>query len=162
MPEDLPDDELDESPDDSNVVRQLRRQAKEANARAKQLEEQAQRGMVAERKLKFLEAGVPMTNPLAEYFVKGYDGDIEIEAIQKAAQAAGLLAAVPDPNAPDLAAVDRITNASQGAVVMPPPGDKPDLNAIVNQATAGVYDPMQREKIAIQAMRDAGIQFDDR
>jgi peptidoglycan hydrolase-like protein with peptidoglycan-binding domain len=162
MPEDLHDDDLEEQPDDSNVVKQLRRQARESRDRAKQFEEQAAAGQKAVRELEFAKAGIPLNDPKFSYFIKGYDGEVTAAAIQAEAQSAGLLAAVPDPNAADLAAVDRISNASQGAVVQPPPDPKLDLNALVKQATAGVHDPIAQQNIAIEAMRAAGVQFDDR
>ena len=38
-----------------------------------------------------LKAGVPMDNPMAKYFVKGYDGEVSAEAIRLAAEEANLI-----------------------------------------------------------------------
>lgn len=76
----------------------------------------------ANRRAAFLEAGVDMSNPLSKYFVNGYDGDVEAEAIKKAATEAGLIAKVeatpPEPPKPPVteeAAAFAVINAAAGA-----------------------------------------------
>ena len=45
----------------------------------------------AKRELAFVKAGVPLDNPVAKYFIKGYDGEITPEAIRAAAEEANLI-----------------------------------------------------------------------
>lgn len=45
----------------------------------------------AKRELAFVKAGVPLDNPVAKYFIKGYDGEITPEAIRAAAEEANLV-----------------------------------------------------------------------
>lgn len=45
----------------------------------------------AKRELAFVKAGVPFDNPVAKYFIKGYDGEITPDAIRAAAEEANLI-----------------------------------------------------------------------
>ena len=45
----------------------------------------------AKRELAFVKAGEPLDNPVAKYFIKGYDGEITPEAIRAAAEEANLV-----------------------------------------------------------------------
>ena len=45
----------------------------------------------AKRELAFVKAGVPLDNPVAKYFIKGYDGEITPDAIRAAAEEANLI-----------------------------------------------------------------------
>lgn len=67
-------------------------------SRMKQLEKELQESKQAlaeaealKREVAFMKAGVPMDNPMAKYFVKGYDGEISAEAIRLAAEEANLI-----------------------------------------------------------------------
>lgn len=95
--------------------------AKELRKQNKELErshaEQAAKAEAAERKLAFAEAGVPLGDPRAKYFVKGYEGDADADAIRAEwVQFSGTSAqaAAPDHSA-DIAAAQRIADASNGA-----------------------------------------------
>lgn len=68
-------------------------------ARMKQLEKQlkdAERRLAEsadlQKKVAFMEAGIPFDSPMAKYFVKGYDGELTVEAIRLAAEEAQLIA----------------------------------------------------------------------
>jgi hypothetical protein len=80
-------------------VRDLEGRLTKAQQAAQELEARA---TAAERKLAFVEAGVPLTtadgkpNPIANYFVNGYQGDVTPEAIRAEATSLGLL----QPQAP--------------------------------------------------------------
>ena len=67
----------------------------------------------------FLKAGINADDPRMSYFVKGYDGDLDPQAIQKAALDAGFIQPATKQQA-DLkqtaAAQKRVSNASAGAV----------------------------------------------
>lgn len=89
------DDNTQDPPNgDSKLLRQLRKQVAELTKKASENEARATK---AERQSAFLEAGVDMANKAAPYFVKGYDGEITVEAIKTAAEEAGLLVKVAEP-----------------------------------------------------------------
>jgi hypothetical protein len=63
-------------------VRSHLKKLEQENKELRQLKADAE---AAKRKLAFVEAGVDLSSPVAEYFVKGYDGEISAEAIKSAA-----------------------------------------------------------------------------
>lgn len=73
-------------------IRTLEQQAR----RAKDFETRA---TTAERRLAFVEAGVPTDKPIAQYFIRGYDGEVTAEAIKKAAIEAGIISETKAPDA---------------------------------------------------------------
>jgi hypothetical protein len=84
MSDNYTDDDFDLDDEDSNSIQALRRAA---NA-AKKLKAENTR---MRRELAFAKAGIPLTDPKMNYFVKGYEGDLESEAIREAAVEAGFL-----------------------------------------------------------------------
>lgn len=84
MSDNYTDDDFDLEDDDSNSIQSLRRAA---NAAKKLKAENAR----MKRELAFAKAGIPLTDPKMNYFVKGYEGDLEPEAIREAATEAGFL-----------------------------------------------------------------------
>jgi ribosomal protein L12E/L44/L45/RPP1/RPP2 len=84
---DFEDDSVDEAPKDP-VRARMRLLEKEAAELKKQLAEAES----VKREMAFIKAGVPMDNPVAKYFVKGYDGEVTPEAIRQAAEEANLIA----------------------------------------------------------------------
>ena len=81
------DEGVDEAPKD-HVRARMRLLEKEAAELKKQLAE----AETVKREMAFIKAGVPMDNPVAKYFVKGYDGEVSPEAIRQAAEEANLIA----------------------------------------------------------------------
>jgi len=81
------DEGVDEAPKDP-VRARMRLLEKEAAELKKQLAE----AETVKREMAFIKAGVPMDNPVAKYFVKGYDGEVSPEAIRQAAEEANLIA----------------------------------------------------------------------
>lgn len=75
----------------------LRRKMEKAIADAKAATAKASS---LERELAFLKAGVDPEKPGSKYFIKGYDGEIEVEKIREAAQEAGFLVEAKAPEAP--------------------------------------------------------------
>ena len=71
------------------------------------------------RELAFAKAGLPMNDPKMNYFIKGYDGDLDADAIREAALDAGFLSSQSQDQAPEhaaaLAAQGRVMSASAGA-----------------------------------------------
>lgn len=109
--EDNEDSQSDVSVDDERGnpnMRMLRKKAKDYD------------GVVGERdqfkrELEFFKAGIPDT-PATRYFRKGYDGDLDVAAIRKAAAEAGFIEVEEDAQELDdeLDALDRVTAASSG------------------------------------------------
>lgn len=87
----ITDDYDDEAGDQAKdpVRSRMKKLERDLQERDKQLVE----GQAAQRELAFLKAGVPADDPMTKYFVKGYDGEINSDAIRAAAQEAGLIAA---------------------------------------------------------------------
>lgn len=106
--EDIDLDETDES-----SIKSLRKAA----SRAKKLEQELSQ---MQRELAFFKAGIPQDDPKMRYFVKGYEGDLEADAIRAAAMQAGFLQAQQNPEQAQvqetIAAESRVMAASAGAV----------------------------------------------
>jgi hypothetical protein len=107
----------------------------------------------AQKELAFMRAGIDSaTNPMADYFVKGYDGEMTAEAIKAKAIEVGLLAP-PAPPAADplkqesLAAGERIATGAQGGGSVTPTG----IAALDEAYVQGGTDAM------IQVAREMGI-----
>jgi hypothetical protein len=116
-------------------------------------EKSDERAKTAEKDLAFMRAGIDTsTNPMAGYFVKGYDGEITPEAIKAKAIEVGLLQAPPPPE-PDpvkqanLAAGERIATTAQGGGSITPAGTAALDEAFVQGGTEAM----------IQAAREMGI-----
>ena len=114
------DDDFDSEDEDSSPA-SLRRAANQAKKLRREVD-----GL--RRELAFAKAGLPMNDPKMSYFIKGYDGDLDAEAIKEAAEAAGFLelqqSQAAQEKAPEpqqiaqqaLAGQDRVIAAAAGAV----------------------------------------------
>ena len=114
------DDDFDSEDEDSSPA-SLRRAANQAKKLRREVDS-------LRRELAFAKAGLPMNDPKMAYFIKGYDGDLDAEAIKEAAESAGFLqvqqAEAPQEKAPEpqqvaqqaLAGQDRVIAAAAGAV----------------------------------------------
>ena len=76
-----------------------RRELEARAARADELEAQVQQ---MQRKEVFRDAGLAPSNKMTEYFMKGYEGDLSVEAIKAEAQSAGLSNVVSQVNTANL------------------------------------------------------------
>jgi len=76
-----------------------RRELEARAARADELEAQVQQ---MQRKEVFRDAGLDPSNKMTEYFMKGYEGELNVEAIQAEAQSAGLSNTVSQVNTANL------------------------------------------------------------
>lgn len=103
---------VDEYEDSSDGLKDLRKAA----ARAKKLEQELAQ---MQREMAFYKAGLPQDDPKMKYFIKGYEGELDAEAIRTAAAEAGFLQ-VQQQQAPqeNLAAQAemRVMAASAGAI----------------------------------------------
>lgn len=73
----------------------LRSVVRDLEAKNKALAEQLSTSAAAARELAFMKAGINPDDPKAKYFVKAYDGELEIDKIKSEATEAGLLAPQP-------------------------------------------------------------------
>lgn len=110
------DDDFDLESEDSTDIRSLRRAANSAKRLKAELTQ-------LKREVAFARAGIPLDDPRMNYFVKGYDGELEPESIREAATTAGFLTVVQPTEAADTAqtqaaavAEQRVMAASAGAV----------------------------------------------
>lgn len=152
---DLDDDTTTDEPQTGrNPLRaQMRKQEKEL----KELREQLAAGQQASRELAFVKAGVDTTKPGAKYFVKGYEGELTVDAIKAAAVEEGFLQAetedvVTDDEKHALSEIERASNGGRA------PGRSEDLGAQM-RALAGRKDlSLSQQKAELDALiAQAGI-----
>ena len=99
-----------------NWRRDLENRLKDAEARATAAEKRASS---YERQDTFRSAGIDLSDPRAKYFVKGYEGELDVEAIRMEAEAAGFIGADAPPinsavSDDTLVAEQRIQAAGEG------------------------------------------------
>jgi hypothetical protein len=109
-----------ESSNGGNPVRQRMKQLeKDLREAQKQLAASAE----VQKKLAFVEAGIPLDSPMSKYFIKGYDGELTPEAIREAAQEAQLIAPTQQVADTDKQAWRETNKIAAGSEVSPaPPG----------------------------------------
>lgn len=110
---------------------------KRANLKA--LEEKARVGETSRRELAFYRAGINMSDPKLTYFVKGYDGELDPDAIRAAAQDAGFIERPALSEAEQQAqasaqAADRVASAATNTA--PPPASQADRQREYAEALA--------------------------
>ena len=111
MPDDFDDEELDDEVDDQTPS-PVRAQQRELQKKNKQLQRELDQAKAAQRENAFLKAGIDPSDPKAKYFVLGYDGPLEVDAIKAEAVEAGILTSTADPA---IAEAQRAANVSVGA-----------------------------------------------
>lgn len=115
---------------------------RDLEAKAKRTDELEARLAQAEKDAAFTQALGPNTDPRLDYFRRGYQGEVNPEAIRQAATEAGFLAAESQPSTPqpsavpatsaaELAAHARMAAASDGATAA---GSSTDLLTAINSA----------------------------
>jgi hypothetical protein len=146
--DDYSDDDFTEqdSTSGSNPVRQRMKQLeKELREAKKQLADTAD----VQKKLAFVEAGIPLDSPMAKYFIKGYDGELSAEAIRQAAEEAQLIAPTPQVADTDKQAWRETNRIAAGSEVSPaPPGWIQRINAANSeQEIMGIFAEAQAQGI---------------
>lgn len=102
------DEQPDQQPKDP-----VRAHLRKLEAENKALREQAAAAAQAQRELTFVKAGINPDDPKARYFVKGYDGELSVEAIRQAAEEASLITpSVPKVSDGEKQAFNRISRAA--------------------------------------------------
>jgi hypothetical protein len=138
-----------------------RKQLDALERRAKAGDAAVEKAQAAERRAAFLEAGVDMSNPGSAYFVKGYDGEVDVDAIRKAAEEAGFLAKAPQQEAkpPDNGAQPAAGEAAESYLSEQDVDDIARLTRLTavqsSPDTSGVNHAAEMEKVA-QAAAKAG------
>lgn len=94
---------------------------KNLRAKARKADQYEKENSSLKRELAFVKAGIQTDDPKMTYFIKGYDGDLEPDAVRQAAIEAGFIAAPED--APDPAVV--AAQAGQAAVQAASSGTEP-------------------------------------
>ena len=110
--EDFNEDDYDQPASETNPVRA---RMKQLEKEAKELRKQVAEFAVTQRELAFAKAGIDPASPQAKYFVKGYDGDLNPEAIRAAAEEAQLITPQPVQADPDKAAWQQTNRIAAGA-----------------------------------------------
>jgi ribosomal protein L12E/L44/L45/RPP1/RPP2 len=125
---DFEDETGDETPKDP-VRARMRQLEKELKANQQALTE----AEALKREYAFVKAGIPMDDPMAKYFVKGYEGEITPEAIRTAAEEARLIQAAADNAATksEADAWNRLSRAQRAGETSEP---VVDWNSKLNQA----------------------------
>ena len=125
---DFEDETGDETPKDP-VRARMRQLEKELKANQQALTE----AEALKREYAFVKAGIPMDDPMAKYFVKGYEGEITPEAIRTAAEEARLIQAAADNAATksEADAWNRLSRAQRAGETSEP---VVDWNTKLNQA----------------------------
>lgn len=111
--QDFFEEDVQEDQQPKDPVRAQLRKVEAENKRLRQIEAEA---LEAKRELAFVKAGVDLSSPMAKYFVKGYDGDLDVQAIQQAAAEANLTKPMAQQEAPtqqEQQAWGRISNAAK-------------------------------------------------
>lgn len=124
------------------VVTVPRSQIKVLEKQAKERSEAVARAERAERQLAFAQAGIPLNDKKFTYFLKGYDGDTDADAIREAAVEAGLLEGEAEQASPEQRqeqqAHQRMDAATRGQAV-----DELDVDA----AMAGAFEQGGSEQL---------------
>lgn len=113
----MSDNYIEETQVEDNEQDSLKNLRAAAN-RAKKLEAELNQ---MKRQMAFAQAGISSDDPKMQYFIKGYEGELEPEAIRTAATEAGFLnveqpaQSAPQEN-PVAAAEQRVAAASAGAI----------------------------------------------
>lgn len=149
QPDDAPDsDQDDDDNDEKDNLRALRQKARQAD-------ELAARLAAMERNEAFRSAGLDPNDPKAKYFVKGYDGEVNVDAIRTAATEAGFLGPAQNPNQPPQGhtpdSMERIFAATAGGQA-PAPQDWQGALAEADR----IADPVAREEAILSVVERYG------
>jgi hypothetical protein len=105
-------EEDDQPATEQNPVRARMKQLEKENREAKKLLAELQ---TSAKELTFVKAGIDVTDPKFKYFVKGYDGELDPEAIRAAAAEAQLITPQANPMDADKAAWQQTNRIAAGA-----------------------------------------------
>lgn len=143
----MSNDDLDlEQENGRNPLRDRMKVLEQENA---ELKARADEAAAAARELAFVKAGIDPDLPVAKYFMKGYDGDIEPEAIRQAAIEAQIIRdAQAEQTKQEAAAWDRTSKIAAGS------SSEPEMDWVtrINQAKSAT----EVEQLLQQARAQSG------
>lgn len=123
--------EFDDFEDSNEEVQEsrnpLRSRIKELESEIKSMRQQAVEAEQAKRELAFVKAGIDPADSAAKYFVKGYDGELTVDAIKQAAVEARLLS--PAQSEDLVAEQNAWSRTNQVAAGAGSAGQMPDIEA---------------------------------
>lgn len=137
----MSNDDFDEQETGRNPLRDRMKVLEQENA---ELKARADEAAAAARELAFVKAGVDPDLPVAKYFMKGYDGEISVDAIRAAAVEAQIIRDVQaEQTQREAGAWDRSTKIASGA------SSEPEMDWVtrINQAKS----PAEVESLLAQA-----------
>lgn len=138
-------DNYDSDMEETNNRNPVRARMKELEKEAAELRKQVEEAATAKRELAFVKAGVDPSSPMAKYFMKGYDGDLDPDAIRQAAVEAQLISP-PDatPTQVEAAGWQKVAKIAAGSQTAQPPVDW-------NQRLLEAESPREVEAILAEA-----------
>lgn len=117
-------DNYDSDMEDSNNRNPVRARMKELEKETAELRKQVAEAETARRELAFVKAGIDPNSPMSKYFMKGYDGTLDPDAIRQAAVEAQLISP-PDatPTQVEAAGWQKVAKIAAGSQTAQPPVD---------------------------------------
>ena len=138
-------DNYDSDMEETNTRNPVRARMKELEKEAAELRKQIADAETAKRELAFVKAGIDPNSPMSKYFMKGYDGELDPEAIRQAAVEAQLISP-PEatPTQVEAAGWQKIAKIAAGSQTAQPPVDW-------NQRLSNAESPKEVEAILAEA-----------
>jgi hypothetical protein len=117
-------DNYDSDMEESNNRNPVRARMKELEKEAAELRKKVADAETAKRELAFVKAGIDPNSPMSKYFMKGYDGELDPDAIRQAAVEAQLISP-PDatPTQVEAAGWQKVAKIAAGSHTAQPPVD---------------------------------------
>lgn len=104
--------EFEDEQEDQQPKDPVRAHLRKLEAENKRKDEELAALKSAQRELVFLKAGINPDDPKAKYFVKGYDGEMTVEAIRQAAEEASYIPSQRQEVQQDAEAFGRMARAA--------------------------------------------------
>ena len=149
------DEEEEESPEEPNLVKQLRGTTRAQKKMIRDLQKQVEENSTAARRLAIMDADLPK-NKQIEFFISKYDGPWDTDSLRSAAAEAGFLDVSEEINE-EVSSVEGMMNASRGGSQSAAPGSNQDVKDKIAAVKPG---PNASKQIA-QIMQDHGLFVDD-
>ena len=138
-------DNYDSDMEETNSRNPVRARMKELEKETAELRKQIAEAETAKRELAFVKAGIDPNSPMSKYFMKGYEGDLDPDAIRQAAVEAQLISP-PEatPTQVEAAGWQKIAKIAAGSQTAQPPVDW-------NQRLLNAESPREVEAILAEA-----------
>ena len=138
-------DNYDSDMEETNSRNPVRARMKELEKETAELRKQIAEAETAKRELAFVKAGIDPNSPMSKYFMKGYEGDLDPDAIRQAAVEAQLISP-PEatPTQVEAAGWQKVAKIAAGSQTAQPPVDW-------NQRLLNAESPKEVEAILAEA-----------